>query len=267
MRRAPPPGYRRLDVAHAEVVAHDKLAGDVRAAVGSGTLYDWAAGHPDRRQLQGRIPAWSAPLPGGGTRVVVRRSHRGGLLAPLLRDLFPPPTRAPLELSISFLLRQSGVPTPPVAAYAVYRAGPLLRRADVLTLELEGEDLGAALGRNPLPEERRHLLPLIASLIGALTQAGAWHQDLNVKNVFLASDGGTLHPAVLDVDRVTFVIPGDPNLRDANFERLARSMRKWRRTRGLGLTEPELAEVRDLLTRDEAQHAAQRALALEEFMP
>ncbi|GMV10788.1 MAG TPA: lipopolysaccharide kinase InaA family protein [Gemmatimonadaceae bacterium] len=263
-----PQGYVRLQVPRATVVVHERLADATRSALGAGTLYAWAAAHPARRQLQGRLPAWSAPLGDEGPRVVVRHAHHGGLLAPLLRDLFLPPTRAPLELATSILLAHAGVPTPPVAGYAIYRAGPLLRRVDVMTVELSGEDLGAALRAATSDEARRGLVPPVADLLGALTQAGAWHPDLNVKNILLVPDpAGQLQPAVIDIDRVRFVPPGDPNLREANLQRLTRSVAKWRRLHGAGFSNDDLRELRERLLRDEAAQAAHRALAMEEFMP
>jgi 3-deoxy-D-manno-octulosonic acid kinase len=252
----------------AEVVAHQKLADGVRAALASGTLYDWARAHPQRRTLQGRLPVYAAPLPLDGPKVVVRHAHHGGRLAPLLRDLFLPPTRAAAELATSLILAHAGVPTPPVVAYAVYRAGPLLRRADVMSVELPGQDLGAALLATSNDAERASLVAPVAALLGALTQAGAWHPDLNVKNILLVpDDAGELHPAVLDVDRVQFVPPGDPNLREANFRRLARSAAKWRRRHGTGFSDRALQDIHDRLMQDEALHAAHRALAMEAYMP
>jgi hypothetical protein len=268
--RAIPPGYERFDVHGAQVVAHERVAAGVRAALETvgGSLYTWASMHPDRRELRGRLPAWSAPLPNDGPRVVVRRSHHGGLLAPLLRDLFLPPTRAPLELAVSLLLARAGVATPPLAAYAIYRAGPILRRADVMTVELVGKDLGDALRDAPSSPDRQSLLAPVAALLAALTQAGAWHADLNVKNILLVGDDhASWQPIVLDVDRVHFAPPGDPNVREANFRRLARSIRKWRANVGPGFDDDELAELRDRMLRDEALQAAHRALALQDFMP
>lgn len=269
MIRTVPPGYVRLDLPKVVAVVHQRLADAVRSALASGgTLYAWAAAHPAHRQLHGRLPVYSAPLGDDGPRVVVRHAHHGGLLAPVLRDLFLPPTRAPVELATALLLQQAGVPTPPVAGYAVYRAGPLFRRADVMTVELPGDDLGAAILGATSDDARRRLVPPVAELLGALTQAGAWHPDLNVKNILLVpDDAGELQPAVLDVDRVRFVPPGDPNLRDANFQRLARSLAKWRRLHGAGLTDDNLREIRERLLRDEAEHAAHRALAMEAYMP
>jgi 3-deoxy-D-manno-octulosonic acid kinase len=250
------------------VVAHHRLADGVRQALASGTLYAWAAAHPERRQLQGRLPVYAAPLSAEGPRVVVRHVTHGGMLAPLLRDLFIAPTRAPLELATSLLLARAGVPTPPIAAFATYRVAPLVRRADVMSIELPGLDLGVSLQEANGEADRQRLIAPVAALLGSLTQAGAWHPDLNVKNILLVpDDAGQLHPAVIDVDRVRFVPPSDPNLREANFQRLARSVRTWRERHGAGFSDVELDAVHDRLLQDEAVEAAHRALAMEAYMP
>ncbi|HEX4935798.1 MAG TPA: lipopolysaccharide kinase InaA family protein [Gemmatimonadaceae bacterium] len=265
---ATPPGYVRVDVPHGYAVVHQKLADGVREALAAGTLYAWASTHPDRRQMQGRLPVYAASLPHDGPTVAVRHAQHGGVLAPLLRDLFLPPTRAPRELLTALLLARSGVPTPPVAGYAVYRAGPLLRRADVMTILLPGEDLGAMLRAATGDADRQQLIAPVAGLLGALTQAGAWHPDLNVKNILLVpDDAGELHPAVLDIDRVHFAHPGDPNVREANFRRLERSLARWRAQHGTGFTPDELRALHDRLLEDEAVEATHRALALEAYMP
>ena len=58
-----------------------------------------------------------------GTRAVVRHNRHGGLFAPVTRDLFLPPTRAPHELRTALRLTALGVPTPPVLMYGVEPAG------------------------------------------------------------------------------------------------------------------------------------------------
>ncbi|MDP1860025.1 MAG: lipopolysaccharide kinase InaA family protein [Gemmatimonadaceae bacterium] len=269
MIRPAPAGYAALDIGDARVVVHERFADTLRTVLeGHPSVYEWASSHPERREMHGRLSVFAVPLPNGGPGVVVRRSHHGGLMAQVLRDLFVPPTRARAELDISLMLAQSGVPTPPVVAFAIYKVGPLFRRVDVITVELPGRDLGTALCEAAAPEERRALVQPVAVMLGALTEAGVWHPDLNVKNILLVpDDAGALHPAVLDVDRVSFVPPGDPNLREANFRRLARSMAKWRGLHGVGFTDHELEDIRNALLRDEAVQAAHRALAMDEFMP
>ncbi|MCC6772785.1 MAG: hypothetical protein IT360_16470 [Gemmatimonadaceae bacterium] len=268
MSRPVPQGFERLEGDGSDSVVHQRRAEGVREALAAGTLYAWARSHPRARQMQGRLPVYAAPLPLDGPTVVVRHVHHGGMLAPVLRDLFLPPTRAPVELATSLLLSRAGVPTPPVVAYAIYRAGPLLRRADVMTVELPGADLGASLQAPPGRDDHQPLVAPVAALLGALTQAGAWHPDLNVKNILLVPDeAGELHPAVLDVDRVRFVPPGDPNLRDANYARLAGSVAKWCRAIGAAFPQRAMTEIRDRLMQDEAVHAAHRALAMKAYMP
>src|SRR5919205_114439 len=94
----------------------------------------------------GRGVAYAVALPDDATRVVVRRSRHGGVLAPITGERFLGPTRAPRELDVALRLARLGVPTPEVVAFATYPAGPLVRRADVLTREVEDAvDLASAL--------------------------------------------------------------------------------------------------------------------------
>lgn len=243
-----PNGYARLEHEGADVVVLADCTTAVREVLRQGTLYAWGEAHPERRVFAGRVPAYAVPLPYGGPVVVVRHVQHGGLLASLTRDLFLAPTRAPYELGISLLMHHLGIATPRVAGYAVYRAAPLVRRADVMTIEIAGGlDLGKAL-IDADDAARQALLPLVASLMRALARAGAWHPDLNVKNILLAPDAaGTTRAHVLDVDRVRLVPPGDPHVAAANFDRLARSARKWRALHGAGFDEAELSTLRELI--------------------
>jgi 3-deoxy-D-manno-octulosonic acid kinase len=208
-----------------------EAAGAVDDVLRGGTLYDFAAGHPEARPLMGRAPAYAVPLPGGAGRVVVRHSRHGGLLAPLTGDRFLAPTRAPRELATALRLAHAGVPTPELVAYALYPAGPLLRTADVATREVEGgRDLAAALAGDLAglgADSTTAALTAVAELLRHLAAAGARHPDLNVKNILLGpARAGAPRAYVLDVDRVTFEAPHSPRLAAANFARLARSLRK-----------------------------------------
>jgi len=216
-----------------------------------GTLYEYAARHPRARAMSGRGVAYAVPLPDGATGVVVRRSRHGGLLAPLTGERFLAPTRAPYELDVSLRLRALGVPTPELVAYLTYPAGPFLRRADVATREVpRARDLAVSLLGTADERTKRGWLEATARLLAQLRAAGARHADLNLKNVLLAPDeGGGCRAHVLDVDRVTLGAPGDPRAARANFDRLARSARKWRDLYGARATEEDLTW---LLARSEA---------------
>ena len=88
-----------------------------------------------------------------------------------------------------------------------------------------------------------------------LAAAGAHHPDLNLKNVLLAPDAdGDDEGWVLDVDVVRFasrhVTPGTAWAVGAeNYERLARSLRKWRDLRGLSVSDLELELLLQLARR------------------
>lgn len=184
-------------------------------------------------------------LPDGQTRVVVRHSRHGGLLAPLTGDRFLPPTRAPHELSTALRLAGAGVPTPEVIAYATYRAGAVFRRSDVATREVVGgRNLGEVLGSAAAAGDRSAALSATAALLRSLASAGARHPDLNVGNVLIvAADGGSCHALVLDVDRVVFGAPGDLRLAAANVRRLVRSARKLRALGRLAIADEELSAL------------------------
>jgi hypothetical protein len=181
-----------------------------------------------------------------------------------LRDLYLPPTPAPVELAISFILARAGVPTTPVVAYATYPVGVVLRRVDVMTLKVRGRDLATALSADSSAEGRYALRPAVAHLLVALTGAGAWHQDLNARNILVVDAEGGPRAVVLDVDRVRFAPAGDPNVVNANIARLRRSMDKLRRA-GLGaFDDDDFREIRGLVDRLEQARAAQRESALAE---
>lgn len=236
-----PPGYVRLSADGVEGAALASLAEPVREALRDGTLFDYAAHHTEARALTGRGVAWAVPLPDDAARVVVRRSRHGGILARFTGERFLGATRAPRELEISLRLERLGVSTPEVVAYATYPAGQVFRRADVVTREIpDANDLAAMLAASD-PGVRRQALAATARLLASLTDAGARHPDLNIKNVLLARDeNGELQACVLDVDRVWFDVPGDPSITDANLHRLSRSARKWRRLYGLPVEEVDL---------------------------
>jgi Lipopolysaccharide kinase (Kdo/WaaP) family len=238
-----PEGYEQVALGAALVVARKEQLEAVRSVLTSGTLYEYAARHPQARPLAGRGIAYAVPLP-SGVPVVVRHNRHGGLLAPITGDRFLAPTRAPRELATALRLTACGVPTPEIVAYVVYRAGPLLRRSDVASREVpDSADLAAVLTGGSAAE-RRAALAAATSLIALLCSCGARHHDLNVKNVLLAPRGGAAPTAyVLDVDRVEFGRPRDSRVTEGNLERFMRSARKWRALHDARVDETELARV------------------------
>ena len=219
--------YCRLTLPRVEAVALVALADPVREILERGTIYAHAESHPSRRSLAGRGPAYAIPL--GPERAVVRHVRHGGLLASLTGDRFLTPTRAPYELSVSHRLREGGVSTPAVLAYVTYAAGPLLRRADVVTREIpDASDLGALLDTSaPAGPPPAALWDAVAVLVEDLARVGAYHADLNVKNVLIGPDPqGGLRAYAIDVDRVVLGLAGDRALVRANTDRVRRSALK-----------------------------------------
>ncbi|MGQ0712235.1 MAG: lipopolysaccharide kinase InaA family protein [Gemmatimonadaceae bacterium] len=249
-----PPGYERLRRPGVEAVARSTVANAVGEALSAGTLYDYAAHHPDARSLRGRGVAYAVPLPDGVTRVVVRRSRHGGWFASLTGEIFLAPTRAPRELEVSLRLTREGVPTPEVVAYGTYEVAPLLRRADVATREItSGLDLAKTLAQQSDPASIRNAVRLVARLLARMALAGARHPDLNVRNVLIApDDNGQREAWLLDVDRVWFDTPRHPRVREANLSRFARSARKLREREGLPVGEGEMALLA-VLSREEEE--------------
>jgi hypothetical protein len=236
--RDAPAGYVRVTSGRCEVIALRAHEADARALLADGTLYEAAARDLAARPLLGRGVAYAVALPVSGIRAVVRHNRHGGLLAALTRDVFLPPTRAPLELAISLRLASAGVHTPPVLMYGLERRAVVLRRADVVTLAIgDSRDLATYMMPGEPRGTRASAWAATRALVASLDAAGARHCDLNVKNILLAPAGGRLCAWALDVDRVEFT-----DVRSAhagNVARLLRSARKWRDERGAELDEVE----------------------------
>lgn len=241
-----PRGFVRFTVGRAAVVCAEHVVDAMREVLRRGTLYRYAETHPNARPLVGRGVVYAAPLPGNVERVVVRHNHHGGLLAGLTRDLFPVSTRAPRELRTAERLRRSGVPTPRILGYVLYSFLPRVYRADVMSREIaDSFDLSHAI-MSPDDALRSGALGATAALVRAMIAAGAWHKDLNVKNVLLhPTESAALEATVLDVDRVKF--PERKDVAELNVARLLRSARKWQTSYGAPVTDAELGTLAALI--------------------
>ena len=132
----------------------------------------------------------------------------------------------------------------PVLMYGIESVYGVLRRADVVTLEVTGgRDLASYLMPGEVPALRSEAWRATRALVRALNAAGARHHDLNVKNVLLTDGEGGLVAWILDVDRVKFGQAHAASVRVGNATRLLRSARKWRDERGAVFDEQELASL------------------------
>lgn len=236
-----PVGFVRITADGRVAVALERHVEDARRMLADGGLYEAAARDPAARPLQGRCVAYAVALPATRTAAVVRHNRHGGLLAPLTRDLFLPPTRAPRELEIALRLHALGVPTPAVLMYGTSPAALLFRRADVVTREIAGgRDLSTFMMPDVPVAERSAAWEAARALVRTMNDAGARHHDLNVKNVLLGPSDSGLVAHLLDVDRVTFGAPRSAVVAAGNTKRLLRSARKWRAERGAVFEEREI---------------------------
>jgi len=243
------PGYARFSSPRGHCVALEGCKATLERILEKETLYEFAARQTGVRAFEGRAPVYAIELDDECGPVVVRRSMRGGALAGLNSDLFLPPTRGLRELVASLHLRTAGVSTPEVVAVAVYRAGFVLRRSDVVTREVvDGADLASVLMEFDRGPERETALEEAAALVAALSRAGAHHPDLNLKNILVTgmnnSEQNASRAHIVDIDRIRFHVPGDPIVTRANINRLERSIRKWRDQRGLVVDDIEIQALR-----------------------
>jgi hypothetical protein len=246
----PPNGYVNLKINGRYAVACSWAAQAIREILADRTLHEWAAAQAGHDSLHGRGINYGVILPAGidtgesSTPVVVRRNRHGGLLGSITGEYFQAPTRAPLELTNALRLASAGVNTPEVVAYALYPAFMNLVRCDVVTRRLpEGGDF-PDVWRKADSSTREALMASVASLLRDLFKAGAWHADLNLKNIYIAGRGSDITPYMLDVDRVSF--PDCKDIAERNFKRLARSARKWRTKWGLDFDEVTLERLATL---------------------
>ncbi len=235
-------GYRRLTAGKRVAVVREAHVADAKALLDKGSLYDAAVASADARPLQGRGIAYAIELPVTRIRAVVRHNRHGGLLAPLTRDLFLPPTRAAHELVVTRRLQAAGVRVPDVLMFAAEPVLNFWRRVDVVTLEIrDGRDLSTYMLPGEPPDSRALAWEAARELVRALNDVGARHHDLNVKNILIAPSGDGVAAWVLDVDRVELGRPNARGVRVGNVGRLRRSARKWRDERGAEFDEAELA--------------------------
>jgi 3-deoxy-D-manno-octulosonic acid kinase len=232
-----PPDFETWTFEGGAAAARRDVAAAVRQALaGSGTLYRWAAAQPERRVYLGRGEAYGVTL--GAVPAVVRHARHGGLLAPLLGDVFLGAPRFHREAALARRLADGGVRTPAVLAGVRYRAGPL-HRADVATAQVAGVDMVELFygERPPGGEARAAALAAVGRLVRRLHDLGYVHPDLQLRNLLVTTRKGRGSDAwLLDVDTCRPMRSNGDAERARNLERFYRSWAKWNGLRGPRLT-------------------------------
>ena len=228
-RNTVPSGYGHGQVGNSEIVARIDVFEEVlRALEHHGSLYEWAAHQPQQRILSGRARVFVATFPISGLRVAVRHVWHGGLLAPVTRDLFSAPTRAPQELSNSLRLSALGIRSSTIIGFSLTRALLSLRRVDVMSIYIaDAIDLGELISAREVDFTSQQVVQSVATLLNRLHLAGVLHPDLNARNILLSKEADEVRATLIDVDVVGFPGPGTAqHVGRDNSERLARSIRK-----------------------------------------
>lgn len=160
----------------------------------------------------------------GDQQLVLRHFRRGGLLGRLRDDAYFWTglwrTRAFAEWLLLQRLHEADLPVPRPAAARVLRRGPLLYRADIMTVALP-RTLSLADRLAAAPLEPGHWQALGATL-RRFHRAGACHADLNAMNLLLDT-GHRWY--VIDWDKGRLRTPR-PGWQRANLRRLRRSLQR-----------------------------------------
>lgn len=209
-----------------------------------GTLYAAARRESGgATSLLGRAPVFVVRR--GSSAWAVRRYTRGGAMASLLGDRYLRfgPTRPRMELAASRALRERGIPTPEIVAFATYEAGAFYRADLVTELVPDAMDLAEFLflstGDTPSDDRRSEVLRASGELVRRLAEAGGYHRDLNAKNLLVPRHDSGRAIFLLDLDgcRVT----DGPNAQSLSRmdHRLRHSLVKWGKKTGRGLEESD----------------------------
>lgn len=249
-----PPGYEEGSSGGAYGFAWTPLREWLADLLGSGrTLHGWVGSREGAKPLVGRggprsSYAVDAPSqgPDGRPRWAVRHYHRGGLMAPLLRDRYLP-TRIPRpvkELWATVEARARGVPAPAVVAGAVYPAGPF-HRADLVTeLIPDARTLEALIFGSGGVGDASELLEHAGRLVGRLESALVLHTDLNAANILLVRGDESSGARVVDLDGCIVFPLGHKGPGPVMRKRLERSLRKQARKHGREIAEHEWEALR-----------------------
>jgi Lipopolysaccharide kinase (Kdo/WaaP) family len=165
-----------------------------------------------------------------GETALIRRYQHGGFFRGLTGAwFFSWPPRPFRELAITEELRRRGLRTVEVYAACVGPTKGPFYRGWLVTRQLShAEDLWSALqsglvGRIGL----RVALQAVAESVRAMHREGVYHGDLNLKNILLRLENGTVAGYIIDFDKAKlFLGQLPPELAKKNLARLLRSARK-----------------------------------------
>lgn len=224
-------------------LCREALAAELRALYARHRwIYDMLQSDPRSEVLRGRRPVMSGTLP-GGTALVVKRLHHGGVFAPVTGDRFLSAARLHSLVEAADRLGAAGVATP-AALFVSWRRESGFVRGEAATERIAGARDASELlfgASDGLPLRWREFAAAVGELVRRLHASGAVHGDLNLMNLLFPAVGP---PMVLDLDKVRFRTPPLPAaVRRRNLGRLLRSVRKQGRSLPAGDVEAVAAAV------------------------
>lgn len=152
---------------------------------------------------------------------ILRECRRGGLVRFLLPDVYLLHNRPYRELRVHALLYDRGLSVPEPLGVVWRRAGRVFYRGAVATREIEGCDLLEYLRGNP--PDADDTLRRAGRLIRDMHDLGAYHADLQVRNVLVGRDGRLY---LIDFDKARHLPRVSPRRRACNLLRFRRSLEK-----------------------------------------
>lgn len=186
-------------------------------------------------EAQGRGSAWFVDAPFGP--VVLRHYLRGGWAAKISRMSYlfttVPRSRPFREFHILAALYEKGLPVPkPVAALCEFH-GPVATGAILTSRIPDARTLADEIAIPGMDTDAETALwARVGGCIRRFHEAGAWHADLNARNILLDAAANVF---LIDFDRARLA-PGKKVNGKSNLKRLRRSLEKlWPSQRLAGL--------------------------------
>ncbi|MDE0033372.1 MAG: hypothetical protein OXU75_09595 [Deltaproteobacteria bacterium] len=183
---------------------------------------------PGQARYFGRAELHAVELADGG-RALVRSCRHGGLLRHVTRDWFVSrPLRPFVELAVTVLARERGVPAPEVLAALVARGIGPWYRGWLVTREIEGaRNLWAALLEGVDGDGKRALLRQVGHSLRLMHTSGIDHADLNLRNILVLDGAPGPEIFIIDFDKARLFKGTVPAARARrNLQRLRRSVDK-----------------------------------------
>ena len=220
-----PDGFKKVadDGRGYHLVVREDRAGEIDLSIFDAARSLQASDH------RGRAPLRALRLRDGET-ALIRNYQHGGQLRRLRGAWYASwPPRPFRELTITEELRRRGFRTVEVYAAGVERGWGPFYRGCLVSREVRGSrDLWSAL-QDPAMDAStlRAILRAAADTIVAMHRHGVYHADLNLKNILIRYEHGSVQSYVIDFDRAKLFLGSlPPLLARNNLNRLLRSARK-----------------------------------------